>query len=80
MLSMREHTYEAPFFNSPYSIYRGAPSPEVDAAWEAIEYPAQMHFSRNEIIKMGKDPQAAAKLPEEWGPYLHPGAPFSDTY
>ncbi|KAK7182697.1 hypothetical protein DPSP01_009620 [Paraphaeosphaeria sporulosa] len=64
---MHEHTYEAPFFNSPYSIYRGPPSPEVDAAWEAIEYPAQMHFSREEIIKLGKDPEAAAKLPEEWG-------------
>ncbi|KAF2449586.1 hypothetical protein P171DRAFT_480665 [Karstenula rhodostoma CBS 690.94] len=73
---MREHTYEAPFFYSPYSIYRGAPSPEVDAAWEAIEYPAQMHFSREEIIKLGKDTEAAAKLPEEWGPYLHLSATF----
>lgn len=66
-LKMREHTYEAPFFNSPYSIYRGPPSPEVDAAWEAIEYPAMMHFSREEIIRLGKDPDATAKLPKEWG-------------
>jgi hypothetical protein len=49
------------------SIYRGNPSPEVDAAWDGLEKQTRFVISEKEVIKLGKDPQVAVKAPEDWG-------------
>lgn len=65
--SFRRIKNDASLFNDPYSIYKADPSPDVDAAWDAIGHPATLHFSADEIRRLGKDPEVAAKVPEEWG-------------
>ncbi|CAN9348306.1 unnamed protein product [Alternaria alternata] len=49
------------------SIYRGRPSPEVDAAWERVETQTPIPISREDVIAQGKDPEDAVKWPEEFG-------------
>ena len=49
------------------SIYRQKPSPEVDAAWEQLEYIRAIPISANDVMKLGKDPSLAARFPESMG-------------
>ncbi|KAL9597416.1 MAG: hypothetical protein Q9219_005169 [cf. Caloplaca sp. 3 TL-2023] len=48
------------------SIYRGDPSPEIDAAWDDIEHVHTMRISEDDILKIGKSTDAV-KIPAEYG-------------
>ena len=56
-------------FDTEHSIYRGDPSPAVDAAWERVSGAGSeivlIHSSN--IPKIGKDPNSVVHAPEEWG-------------
>lgn len=65
----------ASLFNSPYSIYKDDPSPSVDAAWEAIAETPVLAISREDIVRMGKDPDYTVAIPEEFGKSA--GQPFA---
>ncbi|KAG5926712.1 hypothetical protein E4U42_003013 [Claviceps africana] len=49
------------------SIYRQPPSAAVDAAWESIAEQLPHAISREDVIRLGKDPDRTAKWPPEWG-------------
>jgi Mycotoxin biosynthesis protein UstYa len=50
------------------SIARQAPSPEVDAAWEDLEFQRTFLVTKADVIKMGKDPATVARFDNEyWG-------------
>lgn len=57
----------ASIFNDPFTIYKADPSPEVDAAWETISETPLLALSREQIIKLGKDPEYAVRIPKEFG-------------
>lgn len=57
----------ASLFNHPYSIYKDDPSPEVDAAWEDIADTPVLVIDREDVLKIGKDPEYAVAVPEEFG-------------
>lgn len=48
-------------------IFRQDPSPEVDAAWDRIQTRDGVPISRLDVIRLGKDPDDAAKFPESFG-------------
>ncbi|KAG6039347.1 hypothetical protein E4U41_002847 [Claviceps citrina] len=50
-----------------HSIYRQAPSAEVDAAWEAISHQLPHAISRDDVVRLGKNPARTARWPAEWG-------------
>ncbi|OKL57207.1 hypothetical protein UA08_07365 [Talaromyces atroroseus] len=53
---------------SEESIYRRPPpNPEGDAAWDRVSDVGVLHVSREEIIRLGKDPSTTVKAPESWG-------------
>ncbi|PLN79371.1 hypothetical protein BDW42DRAFT_186756 [Aspergillus taichungensis] len=56
-------------FSPPHpSIARQEPSPDNDAAWRQYINTTIFQLSREEVIKLGKDPNTAARLdPEYWG-------------
>ncbi|KAI6914407.1 hypothetical protein KC318_g192 [Hortaea werneckii] len=49
------------------SVFRGPPSPEVDAAWERISSLLPHVVSTEEVVKLGKDPSRTARWPADWG-------------
>ncbi|KAG5979808.1 hypothetical protein E4U55_004745 [Claviceps digitariae] len=49
------------------SIYRQPPSAEVDAAWESITNQLPHAIRREDVLRLGKDPDRTAKWPPEWG-------------
>ncbi|RAK99262.1 oxidase ustYa family protein [Aspergillus ibericus CBS 121593] len=51
----------------PLPIYRQPPSPEVDAAWNRLANINPIVISRDDVIKLGRDPEDAAKWPESFG-------------
>ncbi|KAK6354997.1 hypothetical protein TWF696_004124 [Orbilia brochopaga] len=55
------------------SIYRLPPSPEVDAAWEAVAEVISFPITSDAVRKLGKDPSMAVRLPESLGfpPDMH---------
>ena len=53
--------------SEPGIIYRQPPSPEVDAAWEAISDIQYFALDADGLRKMGKDPALGVKFPEDWG-------------
>ncbi len=55
------------FFDDPPSIWRGDPSPEVDAAWDEISWQNLFAISTEELVKLGKDPASSVRLPASWG-------------
>ncbi|EFX02413.1 hypothetical protein CMQ_2462 [Grosmannia clavigera kw1407] len=57
-------------FNRPYTIYRGAPSDEVDAAWDAIAEVGIVLISGEDVRGLGKDPSRTVKAPPEWDAHL----------
>lgn len=65
---------------SLHSKYRGSPSPEVDAAWEHITTTHLFPLSREEVIKMGKDPDYTVLMPEEFGFGAGMHAGFMDVF
>lgn len=48
-------------------VFRQPPSPEVDAAWHNISWYGQSHVRREDIVRIGKDPETAVKFPPEFG-------------
>ena len=52
---------------STYNIYRGPPSEEVDAAWEAISDVGVVTITGEDVRKVGKDTSKSVKAPEQWG-------------
>lgn len=52
---------------NPPSIYREDPSPAVDAAWDRISNVRTISMSRDDVIKLGKDPLTTAKYPPDFG-------------
>lgn len=52
---------------NPYKIYRGPPSKEVDAAWEAISDVGVVLISGEDVRKVGKDTSQTVKAPTHWG-------------
>jgi hypothetical protein len=65
--SMKNHTLWGDDENT--SIYIQDPSPEVDAAWNYIAADASpiITISREEAIRLGRDPDVIVKAPEDWG-------------
>lgn len=55
------------FVQDSPSIYRGFPSPEVDAAWSAISDLRPITVSKEDIEKIGKDSSKTVKVPDSWG-------------
>ncbi|KAL1864375.1 hypothetical protein VTK73DRAFT_5938 [Phialemonium thermophilum] len=51
----------------PRNIFRQPPSPEVDAAWERIQTRDPIPITREDVIRLGKEPDNAAKFPESFG-------------
>jgi hypothetical protein len=49
------------------SIFRGPPSPELDAAWERISSLMPHAISSSDVVRLGKDPARTAMWPEDWG-------------
>ncbi|CCE30871.1 uncharacterized protein CPUR_04721 [Claviceps purpurea 20.1] len=49
------------------SIYRQAPSAEVDTAWDLITNQLPHAISSQDVLRLGKDPKKTAKWPSEWG-------------
>ncbi|KAI7265005.1 hypothetical protein KC345_g8615 [Hortaea werneckii] len=47
------------------SVFRGPPSPEVDAAWERISSLLPHVVSTEEVVKLGKDPSKTARWPAD---------------
>ncbi|MCJ1261258.1 hypothetical protein MMC22_001122 [Lobaria immixta] len=57
------------FYNesNPSHIYRLPPSPEVDAAWERIANIGIHPVTREDVIRLGKNPDEAIIPPDYWG-------------
>ncbi|KAF3811976.1 hypothetical protein GCG54_00002928 [Colletotrichum gloeosporioides] len=53
--------------NLDNSIFRQAPSPEVDEAWERISSLMPHAISTEDVIRLGKDPSTTARFPQDWG-------------
>ncbi|CAN8099971.1 unnamed protein product [Discula destructiva] len=45
-------------------IFRGDPSPEVDAAWRRISSEQPVAITRDEVLALGKDPDKAVRYPK----------------
>ncbi|KAM3073411.1 hypothetical protein ACMFMG_004690 [Clarireedia jacksonii] len=52
---------------NPDHIYRGRPSPEVDAAWERISHIGMHALTKQEVEAIGKNATECAKTMPEWG-------------
>ena len=56
------------FATPEVSIARQEPGPENDAAWHVYEQVLTHVVTRDEIIKLGKDPDTIARIDDEyWG-------------
>lgn len=60
-------TINGSLLNSGDSIFQQPPSPEVDAAWEAITHQYPHVITTEDVIRLGKDPTRTARWPEDWG-------------
>ncbi|KAK6539073.1 hypothetical protein TWF694_010614 [Orbilia ellipsospora] len=49
------------------SIYRLPPSPQVDEAWESVSHVAMFGIKASDVVKLGKDPLKAVRIPESLG-------------
>jgi len=67
-VSMSTRRMNASFVNShPSSIYRGKPSPEVDAAWNRIANVNPISLSSSEVDRLGFDSSQTARFPDVFG-------------
>ena len=62
-----EKTIQGTLFNEDNLLLRAAPSPEVDAAWEALTDVGVVIITGEEVLRLGKDPSKTVKAPPEWG-------------
>lgn len=63
-----------------HSKFRGPPGPELDKAWEDIARTHLFPLSREELIRMGKDPDYTVLMPEEFGFGAGHHAGFMDVF
>ncbi|KAG2757657.1 hypothetical protein P692DRAFT_20824490 [Suillus brevipes Sb2] len=56
-------------FDSPSSIYRGSPSPELDATWDKISVNARpVRMTLEQLLRTGEKPSPAlVRYPDEYG-------------
>lgn len=66
-LPLQSTKIDGKLLDANHSVYLQDPSPEVDEAWNALSKNDFIHVSKSDIVKMGKDPEVCAKLPEDWG-------------
>jgi hypothetical protein len=66
-LPLKDTKMDGMLLDVHHSIFLADPSPDVDQAWQDLTRNDFVHVSGADIVKMGKDPQVCAKLPEEWG-------------
>ncbi|KAK1149663.1 hypothetical protein N8T08_005215 [Aspergillus melleus] len=67
-ISLRETRTHGNFFaDDPPSLFQLPPSPEVDAAWDRISDTHAIVLSRDEIVKIGRDPDEQWRFPPEYG-------------
>jgi hypothetical protein len=52
---------------NPLNALRGDPGPEVDAAWKRISNQKIITLTREDVIRLGKDPARSVKWPEHYG-------------
>lgn len=62
-----EKVVQGTLFNEENLILRSYPSPEVDAAWEAITDVGVVIITGEEVSKLGKNPTQTVKAPLGWG-------------
>jgi hypothetical protein len=55
------------FDQVPPTIFRQDPSPDVDAAWEAVTRVETLVVHTDDVIKLGKDASKTARYPESFG-------------
>ncbi|KAI0546783.1 hypothetical protein F4679DRAFT_598439 [Xylaria curta] len=48
------------------SIWRQSPSDAVDQAWGRITDVAMLEITRDQVLKLGKDPTSSVRTPPEW--------------
>lgn len=65
--SFQQVKNNASLFNAPYSIYKADPSPAVDAAWDDIADTPVLAISESDVLKIGKDPNYAVRIPQSFG-------------
>ncbi|GIZ43030.1 hypothetical protein CKM354_000627400 [Cercospora kikuchii] len=53
--------------SAPDAIYRMPQSSEVHKAWSDLTRPAVFPITREDVIRLGKDPAVAIKAPKEYG-------------
>jgi hypothetical protein len=51
----------------PMPIYRQPPSDEVDAAWSRLANIRPIAITREDVLRLGKDPKQASKWPQSFG-------------
>ncbi|KAI1410527.1 hypothetical protein F5Y13DRAFT_201982 [Hypoxylon sp. FL1857] len=56
-----------PNFSDPAAIYMGKPSKDVDDAWNRIEDNMIFGITRDDVVRIGKDPGISVKFNPEWG-------------
>ncbi|KNG50022.1 tat pathway signal sequence protein [Stemphylium lycopersici] len=49
------------------SEFRGKPNPEVDTAWVCVKRTYLYPMTKEEVLKMGNDPECVVLMPEEMG-------------
>lgn len=49
------------------SVFRHDPSPEVDLAWKKIGDTRPIAMQEETLVAIGKDPNSAVQIPEDWG-------------
>ena len=54
-------------FNENHDILRGAPSAEVDTAWEKLARTDTVLISEAEVLGLGRNPDTRLQVPEHWG-------------
>jgi hypothetical protein len=67
-ISLKEiRTHGSFFAENPPSIFQLPPSPEVDEAWDRISDTHAIVLTREDVIKMGRDPAEQWRFPVEYG-------------
>lgn len=47
------------------SEFRGKPNPEVDTAWDRVKRTYLYPMTKEEVFKMGNDPECVVLMPED---------------